>query len=210
VTRKAWLTPDSESGILCRSLSIPEQLLPAVLGALGLLTYAYNWEEFGDMTPEECAELATGMWDALAEGSDCMIGRIDFYATTTLPDCCLACDGATYLRVDYPILYSRLDSAFVTDADHFVAPPVADRFILAVGAGSVGDVGGETEHTLSISEMPAHDHTIPGSSCFPYGEIPEVCVVGGVLTQDTGETGDGDPHNNMPPYIRFRAGIVAK
>jgi microcystin-dependent protein len=210
VTRQAWLTPDAESDILCRSLSIPSQLLPAVLGALGLLTYEYNWEEFGDMTVSECAELATVMWDSLAEGSDCMIGRIDYYATTTLPSCCLPCDGTHYDRTDYPLLYASLDSAFIVDADEFFTPNIGDKFILEVGTGSVGDVGGEAEHTLSIDEIPAHDHTIPGSSCFPYGEIPEVCVVGGVLTQDTGETGGGDPHNNMPPYIRLRAGIIAK
>lgn len=210
MTRHAWLTPDSESGILCRSLAIPEQLLPAVLGALGLLTYSYNWEEFGDMTPQECAELATVMWNSIAESEDCMIGRIDFYATTTLPSFCLPCDGTHYDRADYPLLYASLDSAFIVGADEFFTPDISDRFVLALGAGDVGDVGGEDEHTLSVSEMPPHDHTIPGSSCFPYGEIPEVCVVGGILTQDTGETGGGDPHNNMPPFIRLRAGIVAK
>ncbi len=61
--RNAWLTPDSnaQSGWVARCLSIPEPLFPMVTGALSLLTEAWRWEQFGTMSPEDAAELATQM-----------------------------------------------------------------------------------------------------------------------------------------------------
>jgi microcystin-dependent protein len=72
-----------------------------------------------------------------------------------------------------------------------------------------GEEVGEAEHTLTVDEIPSHTHTIPYQSCFPYGEIPEVCVVGGVLTQATGATGGGESHNNVHPCHKVKYGIVA-
>lgn len=52
----AWLTPDAPDGSTVRRvLVIPLSYLPAVNGALEELTNAFNWEEFGDQTPDEAA-----------------------------------------------------------------------------------------------------------------------------------------------------------
>ena len=57
-----WLTPDAASGdTVCRVLVIPVELLDSVNGALQELTYSYNWEEFGTMTPDEAAALCLQM-----------------------------------------------------------------------------------------------------------------------------------------------------
>lgn len=179
-----------------------------VSGALGLLCSEYNWEQFGTLTPEECAEAMQAMWDAYNGEGGYMLGHIAYFARDTLPDYCLPCDGGTYNRVDYPLLYNVIQSALIIDADTFHTPLVNDRFILA--GGTLNSTGGEADHTLTVDEIPAHSHTIPYESCFPYGTTPEVCVVGGALTQQTGQTGGGNSHNNMPPYIRELAGIVAR
>lgn len=56
MTRNRWITPDDTGEIiLARCLSVPEHLQPAVNGALQMLTYSSNWEQVGDLTPEECA-----------------------------------------------------------------------------------------------------------------------------------------------------------
>lgn len=203
-----WLTPDTEGGIVCRSLRIPSNFVPMVSGALGLLCQWYNWEGFGTLTPDECAEIMQNMWNAYISGGGCMIGQVAWFAVDSLPDYVLECDGSTYDRVDYPLLYDALSSAFIVDVDTFQTPDIEDRFILS--GGTMGDTGGESDHTLSIDEIPSHSHSIPYESCFPYGTTPEVCVVGGALTQQTGSTGGGNSHNNMPPYIRLIAGIVAR
>jgi microcystin-dependent protein len=211
VSRLAWLTPDFESGIQCRSLSIPTPLVDAVNGAIGKLMDEWEWEEFGDMTPAECAELAVAMWNSFVDGEDCMVGEVKYFANAALPANCLACDGASYLRVDYPLLYAALDSAFISDADHFVTPRVADRFIVTSGALSVGDTGGEAKHTLTLAEIPAHHHTESTCTIYPITSGEAAIVLHAEPnTGVTGDTGGGYAHNNMPPYICLRAGIVAK
>lgn len=59
--RWGWLTPDAPAPetLRCRSISVPDDLafVGAVSGALLDLTKAYNWEQFGTMTPEQAAEI---------------------------------------------------------------------------------------------------------------------------------------------------------
>lgn len=69
----AYLTGDNPgSATLCRVLLIPDDLylLMAVNGALLELTNPANWEESGDLSPEEAATLMQTMFDSYVE-SDC-------------------------------------------------------------------------------------------------------------------------------------------
>ena len=86
-----------------------------------------------------------------------------------------------------------------------------DRFLLGAGGSyAVGSTGGEAAHTLTINEMPNHTHTHAG---YPMGEpytwaAPNMRV-GYVYTQENpypnnvalSAVGNGDGHNNMPPYL---------
>ena len=86
-----------------------------------------------------------------------------------------------------------------------------DRFLLAAGDSyTAGSTGGEAKHTLTGDEMPSHLHT--GSNNFLDGATMGgsqsnrgvFCIGGGWDTSAynlTGNTGGGQPHNNMPPYL---------
>lgn len=63
----AWLTVDTAGDVVCRQFLIPANLLPHVFGALGELCIADNWEQHGELTPEECAELMSVMWESVSE-----------------------------------------------------------------------------------------------------------------------------------------------
>ncbi len=71
-----------------------------------------------------------------------------------------------------------------------------------------GDTGGETEHTLSINEMPSHYHsrtTQPQSWSERDSSASQIISPesGSAkrVTKNTSNTGGGQAHNNMPPYL---------
>ena len=86
---------------------------------------------------------------------------------------------------------------------------IENRFLLACGSDyKAGSVGGESEHTLSVTEMPSHTHNdgTDGTRVFDV----ETNTGGGTSTvifsdpqygRATTATGGNQPHNNMPPYL---------
>ena len=81
-----------------------------------------------------------------------------------------------------------------------------DRFLL--GAGDTykeGNMGGEATHTLSIREMPSHTHDVYNENGGGYNLTVYTAINGekkgypnNIVTTSAGE---GQAHNNMPPYL---------
>ena len=66
---------------------------------------------------------------------------------------------------------------------------------------------GEKEHTLTIDEMPSHNHDfgdkLRGSATHHYGWSGTRGMINGSVDEHhntTYTTGGGQPHNNVPPY----------
>jgi len=204
----AWLTPfeDAQGGYDSRPLYIPRPFTPIITGLLYKLIDWWNWEEFGDITRDEAIATMQAMIDTYLEGNQ-MIGVCFPYATADVPSNMLLCDGSAYARADYPALYAVLAAAYIDDEETFHVPDYVGKVPRGT-SGAQAVLEGADTHTLIVDEMPPHDHEIPYESCFPYGATPEVCVVGGVLTQRTGSTGGGEPHNNMQASFGQPWGIV--
>jgi len=174
--------------------------------AINLMTEPENWNTVGSMSPEDCASLAVQMVEEFNPMiSTC--GMIIPFGGTTLPDGALWCDGDSYLRADYPQLFDMIDTAFGSDdSDHFNVPDMRTR--VPYGADEIdthiGDVFGEAEHTLTITEMPGHFHEVIGATVV-LGIVPgEAPLLGYDILAPFGATssvgGDG-PHNNIQPSI---------
>jgi len=180
------------------------------------LTARYNW-----IAPEETAANVTNSdWDTiqayvdglLYEAKNPMIGMIIPFITSDPPTNVIPCDGGVYLKDDFPTLYDVLDPVFIVDATHFKVPDLRGLTIIGANSGySPGDTGGEETHTLDVTEIPSHDHTIPLTATTLAVEPGEVTVLTPIpiLTQNTGSTGGGGAHNNMQPFIALNYGVIA-
>lgn len=81
---------------------------------------------------------------------------------------------------------------------------IEGRFLLGDSeTHNVGDFGGESEHTLTVEEMPIHNHGMNFStSTGTYASSPlgDGGKEWGYSTNTISNTGGSQPHNNMPPY----------
>lgn len=111
------------------------------------------------------------------------------------------------LNIIYPIgsVYISTNSANPATLFGGTWERIQDKFILASGSTySAGSTGGEATHTLTIDEMPSHNH-----NAYLYGG--NLASAPGRLLFDTGagqefynsikSAGGNKPHNNMPPYL---------
>jgi microcystin-dependent protein len=161
------------------------------------------------------------------------LGMIFSFATTDVPVGALECDGAEYLREDYPDLYAALDSAFISDADHFVVPDLRARVPLGVGTGSglstyaVNDAGGEEAHVLVEAELAGHDHAVTdpghdhnytkpffnatgrGTGSASYQTQTTDNTSPGFTSISIDSAGSDAAHENRQPYLALRFAIWA-
>ena len=85
---------------------------------------------------------------------------------------------------------------------------IEGRFLLgASGSCKNGSTGGESEHKLTVQEMPSHTHYLPkfavatdnSKSITQQNTTTGVCNSTGFISE-TSAAGNGKSHNNMPPY----------
>lgn len=188
-------------------LSRGSRSLLICLAQLALDSYAWKTDDFDAVEHA----LAKAMDEIM---TNILVGSVIPIATIEIPDGMLLCDGAQYDRVDYPLLYAALESAYIVSADVFEVPDMRGNFIMGKdGSDAVGDEGGADEVTLTTAQIPSHKHVYYQ---YTYGidmetvGIPDPTAVGQpALPQDTSNTGGGGAHENLPPYHVLRYGIIS-
>ena len=84
-------------------------------------------------------------------------------------------------------------------------PDLSGKFITGLGTGdydTIGNTGGEEEHTLTLAEIPSHNHNLLPDSDGSSGDGST--ATRGAATNDatlgSGLAGGGGAHENRPPY----------
>lgn len=218
-----WLTPDTlPLGVrhLCIALPNDDYLIAQFWGAYKLLTFDYKWEQYGLSTPADTARVFFDTFFQTIEETAPMgcvsIGTIVEWSgdISDLPDNYLVADGSDVLIDDYPNLYNLYGNMWgVAAPNHFKLPNLIDRF--SVGAGNtyaLGDTGGSATVTLTVNEMPQHDHSynMPVLGAIVIGELSPMPVVDSISPSLTGLSGTGQAHENRPPYFGIWKCIVAR
>ena len=162
-----------------------------------------------------------------AGGDTLPIGAILPFSSDTVPNGWLLCDGSSFSVTSYPELFDVIGTTYGYDDDR--NPKLPDlRGRVAVGKkdatsaddtefSSLGKTGGEKTHTLTVDEMPSHNHLrdienkiVNNGSGGAWS--PSLKGTGNMTNENnsTRNTGGGQPHNNLQPYLVTNFIIKAK
>lgn len=147
---------------------------------------------------------------------DPYIGEIRMFAGTFAPSGWAFCQGQTMQISSNPALFALLGTTYGGNGvTTFALPDLRDR--VPVGFSntiSLGSTGGQSTTALTVSNLPAHNHSILASTAVGTTNIPSNAVMANSSTLDkefagvsdtsmtpTGTTGSGVPINNMQPFI---------
>ncbi len=148
--------------------------------------------------------------------SEPFLGEIKIISWNFPPKGWTFCNGQLLPINQNQALFSILGTTYGGDGrTTFGLPNLQGRMPVHVGNGVIlGERGGETSHTLNISELPAHNHIPVGSTNTatdpspagnvwpkdannPFNPTPNIAMNPQCLLP----TGGSQPHENMSPYL---------
>jgi len=221
---------DQASDGLSTTVALRSTSVAVLFYALGFLDKEPFWLDTDNdpldvITPDNWVTIRELVADTWTDLMDADVGKLFPFATQDPPSNTLECDGSTYNRIDFPLLYAVLDANFIIDADTFVVPDMQSRAIIGAGTGSglssygVNASGGLESVTLVTSEMPSHSHTDIGHVHTEMTAIPMLIAIGagvpaasalpsagvtGSSSANLTDTGGDGAHENRMPYRALR------
>lgn len=160
---------------------------------------------------------------------DPFIAQIMMFAGNFAPRGWAFCNGQILSIAQNTALFSLIGTTYGGNGQTtFGLPDLRSRFAMHAGQGpgltfrSLGQTGGTETNTLSLTQMPTHNHgatlhaeTAAGTTASPTNRMLAIPTGGNLIYTDSvpasniamhpdsivvGSTGAGQPVNNMPPF----------
>ena len=185
-----------------------------------------NWENLPSTNTPITAERLNHMEDGIAEawehgggsgaGETLRIGTILPYtgSDSELPTGYMLCDGAELSRTEYSDLFAVIGTSFGdgNGSSTFNLPNLKGKVLTGLDGDdtdfdSIGATGGEKEHTLTIEEMPSHNHSWTLGANVVANATATSAVTnfnstsGGLGVATMNNTGGSQPHSILQPYV---------
>lgn len=142
------------------------------------------------------------------------IGEIRMFAGNFAPAGWRLCDGSLLPIAENDALFVLIGTTYGGDGENtFALPDLRGRVPMHMGSGhSIGETGGQETATLTLNQIPAHQHPFASSATATLGS-----PVGNVVAATTTAIYDGSPstvpmaqnvaaggtapHDNMAPFV---------
>ena len=158
---------------------------------------------------------------------DSYMGMITAFGFSFVPQNWMACNGQLISIAQNTALYSLLGITYGGDGvNTFALPDLQGRSAVGIGQGKglsnyvIGEAAGNETTTLSVGNLPAHNHTMMASSDGATsnnaagaslasnprgGTMPNIYEPGAAnqvpMASGTGATGSGQPFNQLNPFL---------
>ena len=165
-----------------------------------------------------CASAYYGSGSNLTGLPSMPTGAIIPYAVTAAPSGYLLCNGAAVSRSTYAALFAIVSSLY-GDGDTsstFNVPDLRGKFMGGWDAGTsvltsvttgmvegnvIGNSGGAQAVTLAVAQIPSHTHTVAYGTGGSGSDVKIDGTPDPTGTINTGSTGGGGAHSNIPPAL---------
>ncbi len=151
------------------------------------------------------------------------VGEIRMFAGNFPPNGWAFCEGQTMPISENEVLFQLIGTTYGGDGEEtFNLPNLASRVPMHMGTGpdgntyQIGEMGGVESVTLSVQQIPIHNHAVicsldPGDATQPAGNVPaQNASVTLYRAQDGNQAmstnavspvGGSQPHENLQPYL---------
>lgn len=156
--------------------------------------------------------------------SEPFLSEIKIFSFNFAPKGWALCNGQLMPINQNQALFSLLGTTYGGDGrTTFALPNLQGKVPIHTGSGfSLGQSGGEQNHTLQVSELPSHTHVAkasanPASTSDPTGnfwadggknaytpDAPTTTLASSAIAS----TGGSQPHDNMSPYLTLNLCIA--